>query len=211
MESGILAKGPAFKAKNTPAFRIETTGDVVTLERFWSLYGSNAHYWLEQATPKTLVLKHVMLGRYRNTVPGRLFIEDVTAGPWELNRQTVWAWQLNPEGGETKIMNQGGKVWIMGLKTEDQGTAVTTTAGGKTEIVGGLLYPGSPKIPADQPAFLNRDAQFSVVIAESHYKGGGRYRTIVQETRKGVTKTLTSDRVPKRGSGMVLPLYVGYQ
>lgn len=211
MESAIQAKGPAFKGTNKPVFRIEDgKHDVVRLERFWSMYGSNPKYWIEQADSRTLVIKNIMFGGYRNTVPGRLFLEDVTGGPWEFNRQKVWARQLNPEGDGRKILNNGGTLWILGLKTEDRGTAVETINGGKTEVLGGLLYPGSPKIPNNQPAFLNNESQISVVIGESYY-GGGRYQTVVKEIRDGTTKVLKSTDLPQRGRGTMVPLYVGYK
>ena len=211
MESVIQAKGKAFNASDQPVFRIEAgKSQVVVLERFWAAYGSNAKYWVEQAASRTLVLKNIMFGGYRNTVPGRLFIEDVTGAPWEFNRQTVWARQLNPEGNRTKIVNNGSTVWILGLKTEDAGTAVETLAGGKTEILGGLLYPGSPKIPEEQPAFINDDSQLSVVIVESHYGNGGRYKILVKEVKNGMIKTLPDTDLPQRGSASIIPLYIGF-
>jgi hypothetical protein len=77
-----------------------------------------------------------------------------------------------------------------------------------------LLYPALPQsqeIPADQPAFINHESALSVVIGESSY-GGGYYRTVIRETRDGTTKTLLSDRLPRRGGkASVIPLYVGYK
>lgn len=212
-ESTLKVTG-SLKDQAEPVFRISGTGSSpVVLERFWGDYGGGQFHWFEQASPRPLVLQNIAVGSgkaYRNTGSGDLFIEDVTAGDWVFRNQQVWARQLNPENQGTKIVNDGGSLWILGLKTEKPGTVVETLNGGRTEILGGLLYPASRPIPADQPALINRESQLSVVIAESHH-GGGRYTTLVQETRGGQTKVLKRTEVPRRGSASLLPLYVGYQ
>lgn len=200
--------------QNQPVFRLEDgKQDVVILEHFWGDYGGNDFYWIEHASSRTLVLQNIAVGSgkaYRNTGSGRLFIKDVAASDWVFNHQQVWARQINPEGNNVKIVNNGSTLWILGIKTEDQGTAIQTIAGGKTEVLGGLLYPGSQIIPEDQPAFLNDESQLSVVIGESYY-GGGHYKTFVKEIRDGETKILLSEFLPNRGSAKMIPLYVGYQ
>jgi hypothetical protein len=213
LESTLKVNNP-LNSQAKPVFRFEeATPDVRVLERFWGDYTEEpSFYWVENASAKTLVLKNIAVGSgsaYRNTGFGRLFIEDVTAGDWVFNRQQVWARQLNPENNATKIVNNGGTLWILGLKTEKQGTVIETTGGGKTEVLGGLLYPASTEIPSDQPAFINNESQLSVVIGESYYEGGN-YETVVQETRGGVTKTLLNSTLPRRGNGSMVPLYVGY-
>ncbi len=118
-----------------------------------------------------------------------------------------WARQLNPENEGTKIVNNGGKLWILGLKTEKVGTVVATKASGKTEILGGLLYPVQP-VPAEQPAFINDASSLSVSIAESCYASNYNYKIIVKETRDRVTKTLPNTAIPERTfCSFTLPLY----
>ncbi|HEY9848474.1 MAG TPA: glycosyl hydrolase family 28-related protein [Leptolyngbyaceae cyanobacterium] len=201
-------------SQNQPVFRLEDgKQNVVILERFWGDYGGKEFYWVEHASSRTLVLQNIAVGSgkaYRNTGYGRLFIKDVAASDWVFNHQQVWARQLNPERDSIKIVNNNSSLWILGMKTEDPGIAIQTIGGGKTEVLGGLLYPGSGIIPDDQPAFINDESQLSIVIGESHY-GGGRYKTFVKETRNGETKTLLSDILPGRGSAKMIPLYVGYQ
>jgi hypothetical protein len=210
MESAILAKGNAFNDPKKPVFRLEDgEQSVVVVERLWAQYGFNAKYWIEQASSRTLVLRNSIVGPYRNTVAGRLFIEDVAARSWEFNQQEVWARQLNAENNGRKVLNNGGKLWILGFKTEKPGTAIETINGGKTELLGGLLYPASSRIPTDQPAFLSQESQISVVIAESQYGRGGRYQTLIRETRNGETRNLENNALPRRGGGSVIPLYPG--
>jgi hypothetical protein len=211
LESTFTVKSP-LNGQEKPVFRFEDGNqNVVILERFWGDYGGKEFHWVEHGSSQTLVLRNIAVGSgraYRNTGSGRLFVEDVVASDWVFNQQQVWARQINPEGDGTKIVNNGGTLWILGLKTEDEGTAIKTIAGGKTEVLGGLLYPGSGNIPDDQPAFLNDESQLSVVIAESHH-GGARYKTFVKETRNGASKALMARDLPRRGSARVIPLYVG--
>jgi hypothetical protein len=210
MESSILAKGAAFQDPEIPAFRLESgISKVVSLERFWAMYGSEAKYWVEQADSRTLILRNLMMGNYRNTVSGKLFIEDVAGDVWEFNRQSVWARQLNTETNRTKILNNGSSLWILGLKTEKAGTIIETINSGTTEVLGGLIYPASIPVPQDQPAFVSEDSQLSVVMGESHYNRGGRYQTMIQDTKGGVTRVLENTDLPRRGSGSMVPLYSG--
>jgi Pectate lyase superfamily protein len=218
MQSALVVQ-PPLRMQPAPVFRFEEgQQSAVTLERVWGDYAPGGKfYWIEQASSKTLVLRNLVLNSaaaYRNTGFGPLFIEDVSAGDWVFKRQSVWARQLNPENLGRKMINQGGTLWILGLKTEKEGTAVETTEAGKTEILGGLLYPAMPRsreLPADQPAFINQESALSVVMGESSY-GGGFYKTIVRETRGGTTRTLMNDGLPRRGGNAnVIPLYAGYK
>jgi hypothetical protein len=213
LESIIKVNQP-LAGQDKPAFQFDGgTPDAVVLERFWGDYGNGNYYWVNHASSKTLVLKDIYFGSvdvYRNTGAGNLFIENITGyGPLIFNRQNVWARQLNVESPKPQLINNGGSLWILGLKTEEEGTVVTTTNGGKTEILGGLIYPAAKKIPTDRPAFINTESQLSVAIRTSFYVSG-RYNTVIRETRGGVTKTLMYTDIPKDGDRNILPLYVGY-
>lgn len=198
-----------------PVFRFENgSQDIVVMERFWGNYGAGEVHWIEQASSKTLVLKDIAIGSgkaYRNTISGRLFIENVAAGDWVFNNQQVWARQINPENPTTKIVNNGSKLWILGLKTEKEGTILDNRNGAKTEILGGLIYPasGGKRIGTNQPAFINYESDLAIAgLGESNYVGSS-YNIIVSETRHGVTKNLLNSSLPRRGGGFAIPLYTG--
>jgi hypothetical protein len=77
---------------------------------------------------------------------GRLFVENCCCTDvsdkrinFELTGQTVWARQLNPERANPEVVNDGGRLWILGFKTEGKGTSFRTTNGGETEILGGVV------------------------------------------------------------------------
>src|SRR5882757_210173 len=158
------------------------------------------------------------------TGTGDLFIENVMGGSWDINGpQHVYARQFDPENKSTKITNNGATVWILGLKIEhasnDDNVAgvINTEAGGKTELLGGLIYPVTPTIPVHQPAFIIDNASASLIYALSNTNPlvadpntpDGDFKAQVQETQSGVTHSLLSTAVPTvRGTlGLMMPLY----
>ncbi len=188
MES-ILGTGDGFAGSDKPAFRFEDgAAPAVILERFESGYANKAACYLEHAASRTLVVKAAILGgSYRNTGTGKLFLDDVCGSPWVFRRQAVWARQLNPESKETKVLNDGGTLWILNLKTEKAGTAVHTKGGGRTEILGGYIYynrGNEGTVP-----FVCEEGALAVVAGLTGAKG-----PFIQESRGGQTKSL--DRWP---------------
>ncbi len=138
---------------------------------------------------------------------GNLFLEDV-----EINKplvvqqsQSVWARQIDNEGVGPKISNLGGSLWVLGLKTESAGTVMQTTDGGRTELLGALIYP-SRSVPSTDVAFVSVDSQTSYMYTESVYCAGCGYATQMQETKSGITKSISaSSSKPFR-----MPLFIGY-
>jgi hypothetical protein len=163
---------------------------------------------LEQRGKRPVVLKH---GGYDYTAvagAGDLYLEDVELGPLSIVAgQRVWARQLNNEYGGVKIRNAGGELWILGLKTERAGTVIETTAGGRTELLGTLIYPSRPFTAAErsEPAFRSVDAAMSLIFSESVYCTGCGYTLYVEETRAGVTRQLSAAEVGGR-----MPLFTGF-
>ena len=182
-----------------PAFRYEPgTYSAVIVERL------NVNGWREHASPQTLVLRDCGHGNYRGTKgAGSLFGENVMIGKWRFEPgQKVWLRQLNTEFTKaTRVVNNGAKLWILGLKTEDPYTVIETKGGGQTEVLGGLIYP-IVSVPATDVAFVNNESQVSLVYvtAADHAKEQD-YTIHVQETRDGLTKTLIKSAIPTRGPG----------
>ncbi len=164
---------------------------------------------IEQASSRTLVVKS---GQVRVTgkpgAKGDVFLEDVVSGGYEFHGQNVWARQINPENLGVKILNDGGNLWILGLKTERGGSLIHTKNGGKTQVDGGFNY-STTKEKMD-PMFVNEDSSVSLVMGETN-NNKHPYQTIIKETRKGETRYLNKPDAPSRATGAMLPLYVGYQ
>lgn len=137
---------------------------------------------------------------------GRLFLENVVAD-WEFVSGQAWARQFNNERLGTHIRNAGATLWILGLKTERGGTLIETLPGARTELLGGLSYTTNNGKLA--PMFVVRDADASFTIGEVCYSRDP-YRTLLEETRAGETRTLPRGEAPLRASylqGSEIPLY----
>jgi hypothetical protein len=116
---------------------------VVVIERIEQPVGNSIR--IEHASRRTLVLQNMLIAEYAPTIPnaGRVFIRDVVMRRLTFRNQEVWARQLNLEGsaaaaGFPRVLNDNSRVWILGMKTEDDGTDVQTVNGGLTEVYGGL-------------------------------------------------------------------------
>lgn len=173
---------------------------------------------IQQDSARPFILRDSLIGTLPSTIAyqntsrgsGTLFVENVSATPWRiLFPENVFARQINPESNATKIINKGGHLWVLGLKTEGTGTNIETDQGGWTELLGGLIYPVW-KIPADRPAFVVNDSRASFIYAVSNYKPafeGRNFAIQIEETQHGETKSLLSTSLPSRGLGTMIPLY----
>lgn len=165
---------------------------------------------------------------------GNLYLDDVDGSGWYFTNpgQLIWARQFDPEGDtagipsnyQSKITNTGSTLWILGLKTEDYGTLVESTAGASTEVLGGFGYPvHSPGTTYPQSTLNNNlfDVQNSDFSGCYVTFGGSSplvdYPNQVGQTEGTATATLydyTSTSSPKAylrtesGSYSMVPLVV---
>ncbi|MBE9228700.1 glycoside hydrolase family 55 protein [Phormidium sp. LEGE 05292] len=195
-----------------PGFKmVEGKSPVVVFERFQGGYFGNPT--VENASSRTIVIRHSLDVSGNMTGSGDVFLEDVGGSNWKFNKQNIWARQFNVENQGTHITNNGGNLWILGLKTERGGTLIDTKAGGKTELLGGFAYTttAAPNGQQNDPMFINNESSISITMAEINFGGGPNYTSYVQETRNGETRNLPYSNMPSYiGSGRQIPLYVGY-
>ncbi|MEM1298774.1 MAG: hypothetical protein AAGH68_05785, partial [Pseudomonadota bacterium] len=184
-------------------------------------------------TDRTLAVEDTSGWRYRaaldettgETLAGDLFLNNIVTGRLIVEEgQNVWARQLNIEGRfevfdnpefdvpfEAKIVNNGGKLWALGFKTEATGTHVLTRNDGKTEIFGNFQQSG-PIVDQDGnrvPQFITIDADFSFVAGRNGFDDNPNYGSVLEirdgEAREGRInadlysairpETIASDRV----------------
>ncbi|MEO1067954.1 MAG: glycosyl hydrolase family 28-related protein [Cyanobacteria bacterium J06638_6] len=194
-----------------PGFKIEEGSETdIVFERIRSWYEDTPT--IENASSRTLVLRDATDVALNLTGSGDLFLENVATSFLKINGQNVWARQLNVENPGTKILNDGGHLWILGLKTERGGTIIDTQNGGMTELLGGLAYTTTPAPDGTQnyPLFINNESFVSLSFAEINYGAPG-YTTYIRETRDGITRDISGSALPDYwGMGKNIPLYVGY-
>ena len=183
-----LIPGGDITAKGDPLFRF-ADGDapVVVMERMATDFSRGQFPFLENDSKRTLVMKNLAINfhtgvmdstAYRNTdkaIGGKVFIEDVVASTFRFKGQSVWARQLNAEGHGFKVINDGGKLWILGLKTESIGGILKTTNGGQSEVLGGLSQTNGGHL---EPMFVNQNSAMSVYFAEQN-NSDDPYRQLV--------------------------------
>jgi Pectate lyase superfamily protein len=134
-----------------------------------------------------------------NGTSGNLYLTDVSLPTLQFFGQSVWARQLNVEnevsGNDAKVTNNGGKLWILGLKTEKLGTTLKTTQGGSSEVLSALQ---NSDPDSTNPRFRTIDS--SLFTAMIRTTGAATYSTIYSETRSGQTRTYPSATFPSNNA-----------
>lgn len=227
--SDLIAAKPLREMSRQGAFQI--TGKSVRPLFVEALFAweqwSGEHVTFDHASTRTLVIRDVhtqTLCLYENSVSGgRVFLENVAAtagvipGQQRHGRccarfrgQQVWARQFNPERGEPMVLNDGGALWVLGFKSEDEGVAFQTVNGGKTEVLGGVLNGGGETTTA----FLSEDSAIRVSAVSNGWESIRSIGTAVAERRNGqftarLRRESCLDRgfPPDRGEQFCVSLY----
>jgi hypothetical protein len=168
---------------------------------------------IEDASPRTLTLRHLEMGGDYHAAyatgsggTGRVFIEDVVGAPWFFRGpQKIWARQLDMESRGEKAVVDGAQLWVMGVKTERQGTVIRAENGATLEVLGGLLYP-LETMPPDQAAFVIDNARASLTYAVEAFGPGKNYAIQIKESTSGKEAPPVTV-CTARGYGCFLSLY----
>ncbi|CAM2876889.1 glycoside hydrolase family 55 protein [Rariglobus hedericola] len=205
------------RAKPRPLFRV--TGGEGAEPLFFDNMFFNAQYpggvLFENDSPRDLVIRNSMgwVGgggtrrSYRNTAraTGRLFVEDVFLPGWEFTGQRVWARQFNPEnwdsdGSEPQVTNRGGRLWVLGFKTEGAAPFLATTAGGTTELLGAYNYVSAAQpdpLPAGLVPYVIEDSTVALAFTAENFREHD-YTVYIRETRDGRTIDWKGADLPPR-------------
>lgn len=224
-------KFPATFPEGSNIFTVgESAQPVLVVERFacWFWDNKSKANFIDNPTSRTLVLRELgdvddtsdQNPNGRGTVisgPGELFVEDVT-GRFHL-KPGVKAWMryINPETnqdhrntmpeGQWHLKNDGGSLWILGIKTEGPGPVIVTRDGGKTELLGGLAYSSGGARTQDQPAFIVEDSQASFSITEANFSDNAYKSLVLVKTKGGSSFELKRGQAPGSGGGSTIPMW----
>ncbi len=200
-DSEVIIRGPVrriiglegrFFTEGKARWRIvDTTNDApaVIIERMSNRSGGHTIEILHESK-RTLIVSSVIGFDVVGQGQGDIFLDDF-CGRLNLNAkgQSVWCRQLNTEHEGTMCLNNGGKLWILGMKTEKIGTIIETRNGGTTDVSGVFIYANRGWEP-DLPAFICHDSTLTLCgINERNYTK----RPIiiwVRETQGGETRDL---------------------
>ncbi|MFK8028965.1 MAG: glycosyl hydrolase family 28-related protein [Gammaproteobacteria bacterium] len=184
-------------------FMVSDTGEPIIIERFQAFAGGIQH-----TSQRTVILSSTRVRYTSSAGAGDVFMNDTVGGPYRFTQQNVWARQLNTEQDGTNIINDGSDLWILGIKTEKRGTVIETINGGRTEVLGGMLYTTVPT--TNDPAFVTTDSAASIAgVRETNFISAP-YEVPFSETRGAVTSELQNTDVPNGVGGFGAPLYVAY-
>ncbi len=190
---------------NQGTWIIEDGDGPVVLERFdWT----GANIVVQQTGKRPLIARNITGGEWQiGNDAGDTFLSDVSASKIHISAgANVWAEQLHFDNKlDTKIVNDGGVLWILGLKAENDTTLIESVNGAKTQLDGALVQAGGAK--SKPPCFVVRDSGFSATVAEA-----ASHRTpfmeFVAETRGSETKILKNGETPQRtGNSTLMTLF----
>ena len=118
----------------------ENAAPPVIIERMSNRSGGHV-IELRHESKRTLIVSSVIGFDVEGHGSGDLFVDDL-CGQLNLQKpgQSAWCRQLNVEHQGTMCRNNGGKLWILGMKTEKIGTIIETVNGGITDASGIFLY-----------------------------------------------------------------------
>jgi len=196
----------------TVDLHIKADGPPLVIER---VHGFRIH----NSSPRTVIIRHLVIKNgYFGEGEGKVFFEDVCGAPIRIKGQQMWARQLNPELWREEVKkqyvanlyNDGGTVWVLGLKTEGGGTLVQSINGGKTEILGAHCYSTHMKQHDHyrQPMLVVENASLSFFGSECQFVGP-KYKHYAKQTNGGTARTHGREGLPHNyGSGMTIPLFI---
>jgi len=155
---------------------------------------------VEHRGRRPLVLKYGQFTYISQPGAGDLYAEDAQLDGFVIQPgQRFWGRQINNERRDgTKIVNDGGALWILGMKTEGRQTVIDTRNGGRSEYLGGLIYPAEELMEPGEIAFrLSGGAQAALLYSNIVYTTRN-YDLQVREERAGLERQLTTVQAPAR-------------
>lgn len=220
----------ALRAVEKPMFLLQDgAADWLVIEQLFIPWGTaGVHTLFVNERSKHTLFRHIFATQdqfYQGLkATGKTHFVDITAGhdgndigPAPILHfgpdETIWARQLNPEIFDGHITNEGGRVWIYGLKTEREGPHITNRMGGRLEIFGAMIHPRNIGVPDDMRVITNDQADISFVGREAN--SNSTSYEVLAEVRRGRevrVLELLDDGVPLAIDGtdfsFVLPLFV---
>ncbi len=185
----IISLGKKVKGSGSFIVNDQGTRDTVIFDDIDAIYHDVS---LQHTGDKTVVIRGCTALQYKSSPgAGDLFVEDYVNGALEIHQsQRAWFRQLDIEVDDTKFINRGGRVWIMGYKTEKGGTLCRTIEGGVTEIYGCFSYANGGDYT--MPLFEVSDAAFSLAgYSGVCYDETNRWSSYIEATKNGITRSIS--------------------
>ena len=179
--------GSKGKMDGTYRFVVQAGSDPLVIEDFAKVTG------IYHAGARPLVVRHMTVGKYESLPgggSGTVYFEDVNGNDFTFHQQSVWARQFNLEGDGQNVLNDGGTLWVMGVKTERKGNIFRTINGGTTEVLGMFVYSTKTEESPPKPIFIVEESNMSVGAFHEVTYINDPYDIVLRETRNGITYEL---------------------
>lgn len=167
----------------------ENAASAVIIERMNNRSGGHS-IEIRHESKRTLVVSSVIGFDIEGHSSGEIFIDDI-CGRLNLNQpgQSAWCRQLNTEHDGTMCRNNGGNLWILGMKTEKIGTIIETVSGGTTDVTGIFVY-SNAGWREGLPAFLVENSTVTLCGINERNFNRKPVSLWVRESQDGATREL---------------------
>jgi hypothetical protein len=198
-----------------------TLPETVLLENMWAFRD------IKHQSDRILAIQGVYGGSLEAGAEGTgpIIAEDYLGNIQLSAGREMWVSQLNTEGGESpitdlgpedaRIVNDGGQLQILGLKTEKGSIKIDTRNRGRTEVLGAHIAEVGNDPSTNEPIFRSQEGKVSYVNLRTSSFADDNYQMLVEEIRGGEShRTLREEGFPgdgwATGDGVAFPLYVGW-
>ena len=165
----------------------DNSAPVVIIERMSNRSGGHG-IEIRHESKRTLIVSSVIGFDIEGHGSGNVFIDDI-CGRLNLNQpgQSAWCRQLNTEHDGTMCRNNGGRLWILGMKTEKIGTIIETVNGGITDASGIFVY-SNAGWREGLPAFIIDNSTVTLCGVNERNYNRQPVTLWVRETQSGETR-----------------------
>lgn len=178
---------------------IEGDGPPLVIERMDTMY-AGLHVLHRGRRP--VVMRHMFADKVVTEAgAGDLFLRDFYTHFMDIQQSRVWATQFNAEHGfdprqdpqpRPNIRNDGGALWVFGLKTEQSRTKLHARAGAQSEVVAYILA----NIASNPlPLFINEDSSIALTIDEVIIRNAP-FEVVLRSIHDGQVLELPGSRTP---------------
>ncbi|HMA51441.1 MAG TPA: glycosyl hydrolase family 28-related protein [Magnetospirillaceae bacterium] len=207
----VLPKRQPVFQRTSGMMRVNSAGAPLIIERLaFDNTNQGDQLAIDQTGGRDLVLRDIVSAGTtlldRKAGGGAVFLEDVCCGKISVaGPQPVAARQFDTEGSGVRITNRGAPLSILGLKTEGVSVILDNSAGGHSDIFGGLVYVVRDGADATLPAFHNTDGWLSASFVEESLRAASRYQVYIGPAGGAQRSSVPVTGFPSRGFGRFVP------
>ncbi len=204
--SGGAHQPHLFEPESRPTFILEDgEAPAVIVERFNTWYTGSR--FLQQSKRDLIISSMSFYELTTQPEAGDVHLVDVRTMDLNIHGSRLFGRQVNTEAAERpRCLNDGGVVWMLGIKTEGDAPIHHVTNGGQSELVGGFIYANKNFDPEKVMFVIDETSFFSATVGEWVIRQ--QPFAIAEQTRQGQTKRLEHGDTPARGQGSLVPLFV---